>query len=198
MDIIVIDFMSLDGVVQAPGGPEEDSDNGFAHGGWSHPYFDQDVMGPVIFDVLDASDALIFGRRTWQGMAAAWPGRAGDPYADKMNAITKYVASRTLSQDDLTTWNNSHLLPSDDAIGGLRDLREKPGRLMQIWGSSSVAEQLIANDLVDEFRIFLEPVMLGGGKRLFPDDGQKRPLELVDATPCGTGTIMATYRPAKA
>jgi len=102
MRIILSDFMSLDGVVQAPGGPDEDTDGGFAHGGWSMPYFDPEAMGSVIDEVMASTDALLFGRRTWQAMAAAWPRRAGDPFADRINAIPKYVASRTLSQDDLT------------------------------------------------------------------------------------------------
>src|SRR4051794_25999028 len=89
MDITVIDFMSLDGVVQAPGGKGEDDDGGFQHGGWSHPYFDPDVMGPAVFGLIERSGALLYGRRTWEGMAAAWPGRAGDPFADRMNAIEK-------------------------------------------------------------------------------------------------------------
>ena len=112
MRVVVNEFMSVDGVVQAPGGPEEDSDGGFAHGGWSHPYFDVEVMGPAIGAGMANAEALLFGRRTWQGMAAAWPGRAGDPYADQMNAIRKYVVSRTLTEDDLT-WNNTTLLPGD-------------------------------------------------------------------------------------
>src|SRR3712207_8780005 len=97
MQIVVTDFMSLDGVVQAPGGPEEDTEGGFAHGGWSMPYFDPETMSSAIDGALDRAEALLFGRRTWQGMAAARPGRAGDPSADRMNSITKYVASRTLS-----------------------------------------------------------------------------------------------------
>ena len=97
MRVVVNEFMSLDGVVQAPGGAEEDTDGGFAHGGWSMPYFDPEVMGAAIGEGMSTVEALLFGRRTWQGMAAAWPERAGDPYADQMNAIKKYVASRTLS-----------------------------------------------------------------------------------------------------
>jgi dihydrofolate reductase len=116
MRLILSDFMSLDGVVQAPGGEREDTDGGFAHGGWSHPYFDPDAMGPAIGALMASTDALLFGRRTWQTMAAAWPDRAGDEYADTMNAIPKYVASRTLTQDDLT-WTGSTLLPAGDAIG---------------------------------------------------------------------------------
>jgi dihydrofolate reductase len=98
MRIVISQFMSLDGVVQAPGGPDEDTDGGFAHGGWSMRYFDPEAMGPVLGEGMATTDALLFGRRTWQTMAAAWPGRAGDPIADRMNEIRKYVASRTLAQ----------------------------------------------------------------------------------------------------
>jgi dihydrofolate reductase len=196
MQIILIDFMTLDGVVQAPGGPEEDTDGGFAHGGWSQPYFDAEVMGPAIGELLDRSDALLFGRRTWQGMAAAWPGRAGDPFADQMNAITKYVASRTLTEDDLT-WSGSRLLAADDAIGAIRELRERDGGPIQIWGSATLARQLVAEDLVDEYVLMIEPLLVGGGKRVFPEDGQARPLELVDAKTAGTGTLVCTYRPVR-
>ena len=197
MQIVISDFMSLDGVVQAPGGPEEDTDGGFAHGGWSAPYFDEQVMGAAIGEAMGTTDALLFGRRTWQTMAAAWPGRAGDPFADQMNAVTKYVASRTLTEADLT-WSGSNLLPADDAIGAIRELRERDGGAIQVWGSSSLATQLIQHDLVDEYRLMLEPVLLGGGKRLFPDDGQARPLELVSATTASTGVQVCTYRPARA
>jgi dihydrofolate reductase len=114
MRVVVNEFMSLDGVVQAPGGEDEDLDGEFTHGGWSMPYFDPGVMGPAIGEGMSTAEALLFGRRTWQGMAATWPERAGDPYADQMDAIKKYVASRTLTQPDLT-WNNTTLLSSDDA-----------------------------------------------------------------------------------
>ena len=102
MRIVVIEFMSLDGVVQAPGGAEEDTDGGFAHGGWTHPFFDPDVVGGAFAGALTEAGALLFGRRTWQGMAAAWPERAGDPFAGQMNAISKYVVSETLRDDELT------------------------------------------------------------------------------------------------
>jgi dihydrofolate reductase len=196
MRIVVTDFMSLDGVVQAPGGREEDTDGGFAHGGWSMPYFDPEKMGPVIGEGLASTDALLFGRRTWQGMAAAWPERAGDEFADRMNSIAKYVASRTLAQEDLT-WPNSTLLSPDDAIGAVRDLREQPGGNLTVMGSVSLASQLVANDLVDEYLLMIEPITLGGGKRLFPDDGAARPLELVSLTQANTGVLVCTYRPVR-
>lgn len=193
MDIILSDFMSLDGVVQAPGGPEEDTDGGFAHGGWSHPYFDPEVMGAAIGAVMERTEALLFGRRTWETMAAAWPERAGDPFADQMNAIPKHVASRTLTQDDLT-WSGSTLLPADDALGAIAELRAREGGGLQVWGSSTLASQLIAHDLVDELNVMVEPILLGGGKRLFPEDRRARPLELVSSTPTSTGVLVCTYR----
>ncbi|MEY2474716.1 MAG: hypothetical protein QOG87_31 [Actinomycetota bacterium] len=194
MRIIVIDFMSLDGVVQAPGGAEEDTDGGFQHGGWSGPYFDEEVMGAAIGNVMDETEALLFGRRTWRVMADAWPGRAGDPFADHMNSLPKYVASRTLTDADMT-WNTA-LLPGDDAIGAIGDLRQRDGKALQVWGSSTLANQLVENDLVDEYVLMLEPIMLGGGKRVFPDDGRARALELVSVTPAKTGVLVCRYRPA--
>jgi dihydrofolate reductase len=195
MRIILIDFMSLDGVVQAPGGAEEDTDGGFAHGGWSAPYFDPEVMGPAIDEVMKGTDALLFGRRTWQAMAGAWPDRAGDPYADRMNSLPKYVASRTLTQDDLT-WSNSTLLPADDAMGAVSELRARDGGDVQVWGSASLATQLVEHDLVDEYRLMIEPILLGGGKRVFPGDGRARPLDLVATATTSTGVLVCTYRPA--
>lgn len=195
MRIVLNEFISLDGVIQAPGGAEEDTDGGFAHGGWSMPFFDPDTMGLAMSRGVESTEALLFGRRTWQTMAAAWPDRAGDPFADHMNSATKYVASRTLTDDEMT-WSNSNLLPADDAIGAIRDLRARNGGDIQVMGSSALARQLIANDLVDEYLLMIEPVMLGGGKRLFPDDATMRTLDLVDHTLSSTGVHICTYRPA--
>jgi dihydrofolate reductase len=128
-------------------------------------------------------------------VAAAWPGRAGDPCADRMNEIPKYVASRTLTQEDLT-WSGSILLPADDAIGAVWELRGRDGKGVQVMGSASLARQLIEHDLVDEYRLMIEPILLGGGKRVFPDDGLARALELVSSTTAGTGVLICTYRPA--
>jgi dihydrofolate reductase len=198
MQVILSDFMSLDGVVQAPGGPDEDTDGGFAHGGWSGQFFDVDVMGAAIGAVMDRTDALLFGRRTWQGMAAAWPGRAGDPFADRMNAIPKYVASRTLGEDDLATWSGSTLLDPGDALGAVRELRAQEGGGLQIWGSPSLAAQLVEADLVDEYQVMIEPILLGGGKRAFPDGGRALPLELVSVETARTGVLVCRYRPVRA
>ena len=193
MRIVVSDFMSLDGVVQAPGGPDEDTDGGFANGGWSIPFFDEATMGAAIGETMEGTEALLFGRRTWQTMAAAWPGRAGDPFADRMNEIPKYVASRTLTQDDLH-WSNSTLLPADDALGAVRKLRAEEGGGLQVMGSPTLARTLVENDLVDEYRLMIEPILLGGGKRFFPDDGRSRPLELVSTSTSSTGVHICTYR----
>ena len=194
MRVVVNEFMSLDGVVQAPGGPDEDTDGGFAHGGWSIPYFDPEVMGSAVGDQMNTADGLLFGRRTWQGMAAAWPERGGDPYADQMNAIKKYVASRTLTQDDLT-WNTTLLSPQD-AVADVAALRGQEGGDLLVWGSVSLATRLLAEGLVDELNLMIEPILLGGGKRIFPEDGSARPLQLVNSVTAGTGVMICTYRPA--
>ena len=198
MRIILSGFISLDGVVQAPGGKDEDTDGGFQHGGWSMPFFDPESMGAVIGEVMDRTEALLFGRRTWDGMAAAWPGRAGDPYADQMNAIRKYVASRTLSADEAASrWNNTTLLDGGDAIEAIRSLRASGGDGgLQVWGSASLARQLVENDLVDEYQLMIEPVVLGGGKTIFPSDGRPRTLELVSVQQAKTGVLICAYRPA--
>jgi dihydrofolate reductase len=200
MRIILSDFISLDGVVQAPGGEGEDPDGGFRHGGWSMRFFDDETMGAAIDEVMGQTEALLFGRRTWQVMAAAWPERAGDPFADRMNAIPKYVASRTLTADEAASrWDNTTLLDGEDAIGAIRRLRDEGGDGgIQVWGSSTLARQLVENDLVDEYRLMIEPILLGGGKTIFPSDGEARPLELVSVTQAKTGVLICAYRPAAA
>jgi len=194
MRLVISEYMSLDGVVQAPGGPDEDRDGGFEHGGWSMAYFDEAAMGPVLDADLAATEALLLGRRTWQSMAAAWPDRAGDPFADRMNGITKYVVSRTLEQADLS-WANSLLLRKDDPIGAIRDLHEQQGGDLLVMGSASLARSLFEAGLVDEVRLMIEPILLGGGKRVFVDDGCSRPLELMGATTTETGVLVCSYRP---
>jgi dihydrofolate reductase len=195
MRIVVSEFISLDGVVQAPGGAEEDTDGGFAHGGWSMPFFDPEIMGAVIGDALSNTETLLFGRRTWRVMADAWPNRAGDPFADRMNSIEKYVVSSTLTEDQVD-WTNSHLIPARDAVAAIRRLKERPGGDMQVMGSLSLTRMLIANDLVDQLMLMIEPILLGGGKSPFPDDGVARPFELVSTTTAKTGVQIAVYKPA--
>jgi dihydrofolate reductase len=195
MRVVVNEFMSLDGVVQAPGGADEDTEGGFAHGGWSMPYFDPEVMGPIVAGGMATAEALLFGRRTWQGMAGAWPERAGDPYADQMNAIKKYVASRTLTQSDLT-WNNTSLLSPEDPVADIAELRGRKGGDLLVWGSVSLVKALLAQGLVDELSLMIEPILLGGGKRIFPEDGTARPMQLVKHATAGTGVQICTYRPA--
>jgi dihydrofolate reductase len=199
MRLIISEFMSLDGVVQAPGGKTEDTDGGFQHGGWSMRFFDPDVMGRAIDEVFESTEALLYGRRTWEIMAGAWPGRAGDPFADQMNALRKYVASRTLSEEQAASgWNNTTLLGGKgDAIEAIRALRASGGDGgLQVLGSASLTRQLVENELVDEFWLMLEPIVLGGGKSIFPTDGQARPLELVSVTQATTGVLICVYRPA--
>ncbi|MCU1426338.1 MAG: dihydrofolate reductase [Actinomycetia bacterium] len=194
MRIVIMEFMSLDGVVQAPGAPDEDTDGGFAHGGWSHPFFDPEVMGGAIGDAMAKTEALLFGRRTWQTMAAAWPERAGDPFADQMNAIPKYVVSKTLGDDELS-WNNTTRIPGDDAVTRIRKLHETDGGDLAVMGSPTLVRTLLSEGLVDELRLMIEPVLLGGGKTIFPDDGAQRTLELVSSVTTGTGVQVCTYRP---
>ena len=193
MRLVLSQFMSLDGVIQAPGQRKEDTDGGFQHGGWSMRYFD-DTMGSTIGEAMEKVEAYVFGRRTWQVSAEAWPQRAGDPFADKLNSIPKYVASRTLAQDDLAQWNNSHLLTPEDALGAIAELKTREGGDLSCYGSASLAAQMIENDLVDEYSLMIEPVVLGGGKRLFPDDGVLRGLELVSSTTTSTGVQICKYR----
>ena len=166
MRVVVSEFMSLDGVVQAPGGPEEDTDGGFAHGGWSMPFFDPEVMGSAIGAKFATVEALLFGRRTFTVMAEAWPERAGDPFADQMNQVQKYVVTDTLSQDDIT-WPNSQVIPIADSIDAIADLRAKDGGDLGIFGSPTLVRSLLAADLVDDLNLTLSPQMNGGsGPRL--------------------------------
>ncbi|MER6499538.1 dihydrofolate reductase family protein [Streptomyces sp. NPDC001455] len=193
--IVISEFMSLDGIVQAPGGPDEDTDGNFAHGGWSHAFFDPEVMGGFIGESMNRADALLFGRRTWQAMAAAWPERAGDPFADRMNDIPKYVVSDTLG-DDALAWNNTTRVPGDRAMDRIRELRASDGDDLLVMGSPTLVRALLGEGLVDELRLMVMPVLLGGGKTIFPDDRALRTLEPVSTVTSGTGVNLCVYRPA--
>jgi dihydrofolate reductase len=196
MRIVISDFMSLDGVVQAPGGPEEDTDGGFRHGGWSMPFFDPATMGAAVGEAAARTDALLFGRRTWQVMAGAWPARAGDPFADWINAVEKHVVSDTLAEEDLT-WAPTTLVRGRELAEAVRALRERPGRDVTVLGSASVARSLLAEDLVDELDLMIEPVLLGGGKSIFPADGGLRRFELADVVTAATGVLVCRYTRAR-
>ncbi|MER6996847.1 dihydrofolate reductase family protein [Streptomyces sp. NPDC000410] len=195
MRIVISEFISLDGVVQAPGGPEEDTDGGFAHGGWSHPFFDPEVVGGAFDDSTAKAEGLLFGRRTWQTMAGAWPERAGDPFADRMNALPKYVVSKTLGDDELT-WANTTRIPGDEAVARIHELRERAGGDLLVMGSPTLARTLLSEGLVDELRLMVMPVLLGGGKTIFPDDGGLHTFELVSTVTSTTGVNVCTYRRA--
>ena len=193
MRIVVSEFMSLDGVVQAPGGAEEDTDGGFQHGGWSMPFFDPETMGSALDEMADRTDALLYGRRTWQVMAGAWPGRAGDPFADWINGVQKYVVSSTLGETDLT-WSPTTLIRGDDVIPSVAELRERPGRDINVMGSAQLVQALMAADLVDELSLMIEPIVLGGGKGIFPGGGAARTFELLSATTSSTGVQVCRYQ----
>jgi dihydrofolate reductase len=195
MRIVISEFISLDGVVQAPGGPDEDTDGGFQHGGWSMPFFDPEVMGSSIDEVAERTDALLYGRRTWQVMAGAWPGRAGDPFADWINAVEKHVVSNTLTEADLT-WGPTSLIRGADILPAVTALRERKGRDVNVMGSAQLVRSLLEADLVDELNLMIEPIVLGGGKGIFPTDGVARRFELVSATTAGTGVQVCRYQRA--
>lgn len=197
MRVVVTEFISLDGVVQAPGGPEEDTDGGFAHGGWSHPFFDPEVVGGAFAAGLEKAEALLYGRRTWQTMAAAWPERAGDPFADRLNSMRKYVVSDTLGDSELT-WENTVRIPVAEALGRVRELRAADGGDLAIMGSPTLVRALLQEGLVDELQLVVMPVLLGGGKSIFPADGGKRTLALVSTTTAKTGALVNVYRAAPA
>jgi dihydrofolate reductase len=195
MRVVVAEFVSLDGVVQAPGGPQEDTSGGFRHGGWSLPFFDPEVMGPVMNELAERSDALLQGRRTYQVSAAAWPERGGNPFADWINGVQKYVVSETLTEADLT-WQPTTIIRGAELVDAVSELRGKPGGDIYIYGSVSLVRALLAAGLVDELVLMIEPIILGGGKTLFPTDGEARKFELISAATAATGVQVCRYRPA--
>lgn len=190
--IVVSEFITLDGVMQDPGGAE-----GFERGGWAFR-FDRGPAGDAFkLDELLASDALLLGRVTYQGFAAAWPSRADDRgFGARMNSMRKYVVSGSLS-DAEASWNNTVVLRGDVAEQ-VASLRAEPGGDILVAGSAQLVRSLIDHDLVDEYRLMVYPIALGSGKRLFADGGTPATLTLVDATPAGAGILMLVYRPAAA
>lgn len=187
--VVVGTFLSLDGVMQAPGGPDEDREGGFEHGGWTVPFFD-DQLGQVMVDLTARAGALLLGRKTYDIFAASWPLVGDDdPIGATLNSIPKYVASRTLSSAE---WNNSTVLTGDVAEA-VTALKQQEGGEIQVTGSGELIQTLIRHDLVDEYRLLIFPVLIGSGKRLFGDGTIPRGLELVDSTISSGGVIIATY-----
>ena len=195
MRVVVSEFMSLDGVVQAPGGPAEDTSGGFRHGGWSMRYFDPEVMGAVVDEFAERSDALLQGRRTYQVSAAAWPERSGK-FADWINGARKYVVSDTLTGADVTSWTPTTIIRGADLVTEVSALRGQPGGDIYVYGSLSVARTLLTAGLVDELVLMIEPITLGGGKTLFPSDGEVREFELTSAKTARTGVQVCRYQRA--
>src|SRR5437764_2285372 len=173
MQVVVSEFISLDGVVQAPGGPQEDTSGGFTHGGWSMPYFDPDVMGQAVGEIASQSEVLLQGRRTYQVSAAAWPERGGDPFSDWINAAQKYVVSDTLSEADLT-WKPTTIIRAAELTERVAELRGRSGGDIYVYGSLTLVRALLTAQLVDELVLMIAPIALGGGKPLLPNDGEAR------------------------
>ena len=196
MRVVASEYVSLDGVVQAPGGPQEDTSGGFRHGGWSLPFFDPEVMGAIVGEFAERSEALLQGRRTYQVSATAWPERGGDRFSDWINATQKYVVSDTLTEADLT-WGPASLIRGADLTTSVAELRDRPGGDIFVYGSLSVVRALLAAGLVDELVLMIEPITLGGGKTLFPADGQARRFELISAATAATGVQVGRYRPVR-
>ena len=189
-NLIVNAFVSLDGVMQAPGGPDEDPTGGFAHGGWAVNYWDDEMMGRMR---TTEPYELLLGRGTYEIFAAHWPYDEG-PIADRLNGTRKHVASTTLERVD---WSNSTLIEGDVAAC-VAALKREDGPEIQVHGSPGLIQTLLADDLIDELRAWIFPLLLGGGKRLFGDGTVPAALELVDSTVTRTGVTINTYRPAGA
>jgi dihydrofolate reductase len=194
--VIVNEFMSLDAVVQAPGAADEDTSDRFEHGGWHLPYFDDLSQKWVLRSIVEAGGFLL-GRRTYEIFAAYWPNAPEEEQviAEPLNTKPKYVPSTTLAEP--LAWQNSTLLQGDlaDAVVALK---REDGADLHVIGSTELVQTLIERSLVDEFRLMIDPVLLGGGKSVFRDDGALRPLRLVDSQVTNTGAILATYAPAEA
>ena len=184
-------FLTLDGVMQAPGGPEEDPSGGFAHGGWSFGYWDDD-MGKIMDEVMGSPFDLILGRKTYEIFAAYWPHATDQSTAKPLNDATKYVASRTLKSLE---WQNSVLIEGDVAEG-VAALKQQEGPELQVYGSANLIQTLLRSELIDVFRLWTFPVVVGPGKRLFADGTLPSGLELVDSKTSTTGVVIGTYVPA--
>ncbi|MFI6448908.1 dihydrofolate reductase family protein [Kitasatospora sp. NPDC050543] len=189
--IIICTFLTLDGVMQAPGGPDEDAESGFKHGGWQKPVADDEV-GTAIAGWYEHSDAMLIGRKTYEIFASYWPTADPDnPFTDRMNSMHKYVASRTLTSVE---WQNSTLLESD-IVDAVRKLKASDGGNINVVGSGDLAQTLMRHGLVDEYRLTIHPVIIGTGKRLFADGAIPTALEPVSVSATKGGTVIGVYRP---
>ena len=190
--LIVAEFITLDGVIQAPGGANEDTDGGFQHGGWTLPYWHDDI-GLHFDQAMKQADALLLGRKTWQIHGGAFePMEPGDPFFDAINGIAKYVVSTTLQS--AAAWRNSTII-SGNVVETVRELKQQPGKNILIDGSSVLIHALVQADLIDEYALHVYPLVLGGGKRLFPI-GARVNLTLVESQALPTGVVFQRYRPA--
>jgi dihydrofolate reductase len=187
--LVVAEFITLDGVIQAPGGENEDTEGGFQYGGWTRPYWHDDI-GAHFFQAMAQADAFLLGRKTWQIHGGAFePMPAGDPFGDVMNNVPKYVVSTTLQSAE--GWRNSTLI-SSAVVEQVRRLKEQPGKDILLDGSSVLAHTLAENDLVDEYSLHVYPLVLGSGKRLFPQ-GKRIELKLVESQALPTGVVFQRY-----
>lgn len=189
--LIAIVQVSLDGVMQAPGGPEEDPSNGFAHGGWAM-HFGDEVLHQVVQETMAGEFDLLLGRRTYDIWTGYWPHHLDNPIGQAFDRATKYVASRTLERLE---WGPAERL-GEDVVAELRRVKSSAGPDLHLWGSSNLLQTLIAAELIDEYRLWVMPVMLGGGKRLFEDGVPPSSLALVESRGTTTGVLINTYRPA--
>jgi dihydrofolate reductase len=188
MKLTATEMLSLDGVYQGPGGPDEDRGGGFERGGWTAAHSDEE-MGPYLVSMFERAEALLLGRKTWEPY---WPKHDDDPFGHRINALPKYVPSTTLHDP---SWQNTHVI-SGDVESAIRELKAKPGGELQLHGSGVLLRWLLERDLVDELNVRLVPVVVGAGLRLFPEQGQSHDLELVESRSMSSGTTILTYRPA--
>lgn len=188
-NIVVSEFVSLDNVIQAPGGAEEDTEGGFTHGGWTGPFWHDDI-GKHFFEAMSQTDTLLLGRKTWQIHGGAFePIPDGDPFGDVMNLTPKYVVSTTLTS--ASAWRNSTLIGSN-VVEEIRALKARPGKTIGIDGSSVLVHTLAEHDLIDEYSLLVYPVVLGGGKQLFAQ-GQRATLRLIESRPFPSGVVLMRY-----
>ena len=189
--LIVAEFVSLDGVMQAPGGVDEDTEGGFIHGGWTMPYWHDDI-GTHFFEAMSQCDTFLLGRKTWQTHGEAFePMADGDPFGDVMNNLKKYVVSATLTSAD--AWRNSTII-SQNVVEEVRKLKEAPGKNISVDGSSVLVHTLAKHDLVDEYSLLVYPLALGKGKRVFPDDLRVN-LKLIESKPFPSGVVLMRFQP---